>query len=99
MDKNEMIVIALQQRIGELTAQYELDKAIIRAEYTEISEDLKNKEEIIKNYSTSMQAKCEEEEKYKKIIEDLEFKNLSLVSLLEQNEIEVDKKSIKKAIK
>ena len=34
MDKNELIITALQQRIGEMSASFELEKAMLRAEYT-----------------------------------------------------------------
>ena len=39
MDKAELIITALQQRIGEISATNELDKAILRAEYTELKND------------------------------------------------------------
>jgi hypothetical protein len=39
MDKAELIITALQQRIGEISATHELDKAILRAEYTELKND------------------------------------------------------------
>jgi len=38
MDKNELIVLALQQRISEIVSQYEMQIAMIRADYTELSE-------------------------------------------------------------
>lgn len=36
MDKAELIITALQQRIGEMAAAFELEKAMLRAEYTEL---------------------------------------------------------------
>jgi hypothetical protein len=36
MDKKELIIQALQQRIGEMSAMYETNIAILRAEITEL---------------------------------------------------------------
>ena len=36
MDKAELIISALQQRIGEMAASFELEKAMLRAEFTEL---------------------------------------------------------------
>lgn len=45
MEKNELIITALQQRIGELVANYETQIAILRAELTELMNNSKAKEE------------------------------------------------------
>jgi hypothetical protein len=37
MDKAELVIQALQQRIGEIVSQYETHIAILRAEITQIS--------------------------------------------------------------
>lgn len=53
MEKAELIITALQQRIGELVSNYETQIAILRAELTQISnEEEKNK--TIKEYSDSL---------------------------------------------
>ena len=39
--KAELVVAALQQRIGELVANYETQIAILRAEITQLSDELK----------------------------------------------------------
>ena len=44
MDKLELVVSALQQRIGELVSQYEIHIALLRAEITQLQEAQKNKE-------------------------------------------------------
>lgn len=44
MDKAELVVAALQQRIGELVSQYETHIAILRAEVTQLQEAQKNTE-------------------------------------------------------
>jgi hypothetical protein len=43
-NKAELIVQALQQRIGELVSQYETHIAVLRAEITQISDMLKSQE-------------------------------------------------------
>jgi hypothetical protein len=39
MDKLELVVQALQQRIGEIVSQYETHVAVLRAEITQLSEN------------------------------------------------------------
>jgi hypothetical protein len=60
MDKTELIITALQQRIGEMSAQFELEKAILRAEYTELknSFDELNKQKAIDEYSQEIEQKA-----------------------------------------
>jgi hypothetical protein len=38
MDKAELVITALQQRIGEIVSNYETQVAILRAEITQIME-------------------------------------------------------------
>lgn len=52
MDKAELIITALQQRIGELVSNYETQNAILRAEITKLME--KVKDEAIQEYSDSL---------------------------------------------
>ena len=40
MQKVELVIAALQQRIGELVSNYETSMAILRAEVTQLSEEL-----------------------------------------------------------
>ena len=40
----ELVVQALQQRIGEIVSQYETHIALLRAEITQLSEQIKNQE-------------------------------------------------------
>jgi hypothetical protein len=44
MEKLELVVQALQQRIGEIVSQYETHIAVLRAEITQISEENKSQE-------------------------------------------------------
>jgi len=53
-DKAELIITALQQRIGEIVSNYETQIAILRAEITEIMQEKEKKEEAIKEYENSL---------------------------------------------
>ena len=44
MEKAELVITALQQRIGEIVSNYETQIAILRADYTNITEQLVQKE-------------------------------------------------------
>jgi len=44
MDKAELVIQAMQQRIGELVSQYETHIAVLRAEITQLSDILKSQE-------------------------------------------------------
>lgn len=54
MEKTELIIMALQQRIGELVSNYETQIAILRADITEIMQNNEDKEKAIKEYSESL---------------------------------------------
>lgn len=56
MEKLELIVNALQERIGQLVSGYETQIAVLRAEITE----LMNKQTAQEEYSKSLDAKIEE---------------------------------------
>jgi hypothetical protein len=55
-DKIELVVTALQQRIGELVSNYETQIAILRAELTQLSQDKEDKQIAIKEYEDSLPA-------------------------------------------
>ena len=57
MEKAELIIAALQQRIGELVSNYETQIAILRAEITQMLDDNKLKEKTIKEYSDNLKEK------------------------------------------
>ena len=46
MDKAELVIQALQQRIGEIVSQYETHIAILRAEITQLSQEETAKAEV-----------------------------------------------------
>jgi hypothetical protein len=49
-EKAELIITALQQRIGEMVSNYETQIAILRAEITKLMEEKEAKVEAIKEY-------------------------------------------------
>ena len=49
-DKAELIITALQQRIGEIVSNYETQIAILRAEITKLMEERDAKVEAVKDY-------------------------------------------------
>ena len=54
MDKEQLIITALQQRIGEMAASYETQIAILRAEITQMLDQKEEKEQAIQNYELSL---------------------------------------------
>ena len=53
-EKAELVIAALQQRIGELTANYETNIAILRAEITQLMDEKKEREKAIQEYSSNL---------------------------------------------
>jgi len=49
-EKAELVVAALQQRIGEIVSNYETQIAILRAEITKLVEEKEAKSEAVQNY-------------------------------------------------
>jgi hypothetical protein len=62
MDKAELVITALQQRIGEIVSSYETQIAILRAEITQMMNEQKEKEKAAENYSNEIAAKIGLEE-------------------------------------
>jgi hypothetical protein len=50
-EKAELIIAALQQRIGEIVSNYETQIAIFRAEITQLVEEKEAKSAAIQDYS------------------------------------------------
>lgn len=44
MDKAELVITALQQRIGEIVSNYETQVAILRAEITQMADKIQSQE-------------------------------------------------------
>lgn len=53
-EKTDLIIAALQQRIGEIVSNYETQIAILRAEITTIMQQQQEKEEAVKEYENSL---------------------------------------------
>ena len=54
MDKAELVVAALQQRIGEIVSTYETQIAILRAEITQLINEKSEKAQAIQEYQESL---------------------------------------------
>lgn len=54
MDKQQLIITALQQKIGEMAANYETQIAILRAEITTLINEREEKERSIREYQLSL---------------------------------------------
>jgi len=53
-DKAELVITALQQRIGEIVSNYETQIAILRAELTQQMQAEQEKEEAVKEFQESL---------------------------------------------
>lgn len=53
-NKAELVITALQQRIGEIVSNYETQIAILRAEITELVEQKKEKDEAVQEYQEQL---------------------------------------------
>jgi sRNA-binding carbon storage regulator CsrA len=56
-NKAELIIMALQQRIGELVSNYETQIAVLRAEITQHAQEKEEKEKATEEYSKSLKDK------------------------------------------
>ena len=57
MDKTELIITALQQRIGDLVENYELQIAILRAELTQLTQEINQKKIETEQYTEDLMSK------------------------------------------
>ena len=53
-EKAELVITAMQQRIGELVSNYETQVAILRAEITQLLEEKNNREKAIQEYEEKL---------------------------------------------
>lgn len=58
--REELIITALQERIGQVSANYELQIAMLRAELTMIASEKEDKEKALDQYSNDLESKLEE---------------------------------------
>ena len=54
MDKHELVIVALQQRIGEIVSNYETQVAVLRAEITQLVEERDAKNKATEEYSAHL---------------------------------------------
>ena len=57
LQKAELIITALQQRIGELTTNYETQIAILRAEITMLAQEQEDKQNATQQYNEELISK------------------------------------------
>ena len=53
-DKAELVITALQQRIGEIVSNYETQIAILRAELTQQMQAAEEKQKAVKEFEDSL---------------------------------------------
>lgn len=53
-EKAELVITAMQQRIGELVSNYETQIAVLRAEITQLLEEKNNREKAIQEYEEKL---------------------------------------------
>jgi hypothetical protein len=54
LEKTELVITALQQRIGELVSNYETQIAVLRAEITQLIDEKQGHEKSVQEYSDSL---------------------------------------------
>ena len=54
MTRHELMITALQQRIGEIVSNYETQIAVLRAEITELVTSKQEYEKSVQEYSDSL---------------------------------------------
>lgn len=57
MDKAELVITALQQRIGEIVSNYETQIAVLRAELTQMAQQQEERQRAVEEYSASLEQK------------------------------------------
>jgi hypothetical protein len=62
MEKAELVITALQQRIGEMVSHYETQIAMLRAELTYMSNAQMEKQEAVQQYNDELVEKVGIEE-------------------------------------
>jgi uncharacterized small protein (DUF1192 family) len=53
-EKVELVITALQQRIGELVADYETKIAVLRAEITQLVNEKEQRDKAVQEYSDKL---------------------------------------------
>lgn len=58
-EKSQLVISAMQERIGQLAANYELQIAMLRAELTVMSNQANDKQKSLDDYSEEIESKLE----------------------------------------
>ena len=58
-EKSQLVISAMQERIGQLAANYELQIAMLRAELTVMSNQSDDKQKSLDSYSKEIESKLE----------------------------------------
>jgi archaellum component FlaC len=98
MDKNELIITGLKQRIGDLMSNYEIQNVLLRAEFTEQVDKIAEMQKIIDEYSDNLQKFCDKEASLNKHID---LNQSTIDNLNEEIKIlksKIEKNKIKKTI-
>lgn len=61
-EKADLVITALQQRIGEIVTSYETQVAVLRAELTQMMQQMNEKQEAIQQYNEELMEKVGVEE-------------------------------------
>jgi predicted esterase YcpF (UPF0227 family) len=57
VERNDLVITVLQQRIGDLVSNYETQIAILRAEITQMIDEKNEKKKNIEDYSNELISK------------------------------------------
>lgn len=58
-EKSQLVISAMQERIGQLAANYELQIAMLRAELTVMSNQSNDKQKSLDSYSEEIESRLE----------------------------------------
>lgn len=105
MEKTELIITALTQRIAEIVSQYEADLANLRSDFTltwdQLQESFKNYEEMeqkVKDLEEQLEGKKQAELAYQNMVKKLDQENSKLKKIKPSASSDKEKPARKKAV-
>lgn len=96
MEKFELVITALRQRIGELVSNYETQIAVLRADITQLAEQDKEKKKTIDEYSEILKQKSDNE---KLLVNEVDTLKYQIKTLEEERTHDSIKKNNSKTTK
>ena len=96
MEKFELVITALRQRIGELVSNYETQIAVLRADITQLAEQDKEKQKTIDEYSEILKQKSDNE---KLLVNEVDTLKYQIKTLEEERTHDSIKKNNSKTTK